>query len=47
MTEEILKTFRPSVLHRLDRNTSGLVLCGISLKGSQILSRMIHDRTVH
>lgn len=47
MTEEILKTFKPSVLNRLDRNTSGLVLCGISLKGSQILSRMIHDRTVH
>ena len=35
------------ILNRLDRNTSGLVLCGISLKGSQILSRMIHDRTVH
>ena len=47
MTEEILKTFKPSVLNRLDRNTSGLVLCGTSLKGSQILSRMIHDRTVH
>lgn len=46
MTEEVLKTFKPSVLNRLDRNTSGLVLCGISLKGSQILSRMIHDRTV-
>ncbi|MGN1147891.1 MAG: RluA family pseudouridine synthase, partial [Lachnospiraceae bacterium] len=28
------------------RNTSGLVLCGISLPGSQMLSKLIHDRTV-
>ena len=47
ISKEELRTFHPSVCNRLDRNTSGLVLCGISLKGSQILSRMIHDRTVH
>ncbi|MGN1203901.1 MAG: RluA family pseudouridine synthase [Lachnospiraceae bacterium] len=46
INEEILKTFKPSVLNRLDRNTSGLVLCGISLRGSQAISKMIHDRSV-
>lgn len=46
ITDETLNTFKPSVQNRLDRNTSGLVLCGISLRGSQLLSRMIHDRTI-
>ena len=39
-----LSLFRPSVCNRLDRNTSGLVLCGKSLAGSQALSKLIHDR---
>lgn len=38
-----LLTFRPSVVNRLDRNTSGLVMCGASLAGSQALSSLIHD----
>lgn len=46
LTEEELRLFKPSVCNRLDRNTSGLVLCGISLKGSQVLSEMIRKRTV-
>lgn len=41
-----LSLFKPSVCNRLDRNTSGIVLCGISLQGSQELSRLIHDRKV-
>ena len=41
-----LALFKPSVCNRLDRNTSGLVLCGISLKGSQELSKLIRDREV-
>ncbi len=41
-----LKTFRPSVCNRLDRNTSGLVLCGKSLAGSQALSEIIRERTL-
>ncbi len=41
-----LELFKPSVVNRLDRNTSGIVLCGISLKGSQLLSKMIKDRTI-
>lgn len=46
MTEEELKTFRPSVCNRLDRNTSGLVLCGKSLAGSQALSHIIKERSL-
>ena len=44
-TEE-LALFRPSVVNRLDRNTSGLVLCGKSLEGSRELSRILRERTV-
>ena len=43
---EELHTFKPSVCNRLDRNTSGLVLCGKSLRGSQYLSRCIRERSV-
>jgi len=42
-----LETFRPSVCNRLDRNTSGIVLCGKSLQGSQFLSELIKNRTLH
>lgn len=43
---EIIDTFTPSVCNRLDRNTSGIILAGISLKGSQFLSKVLKDRTV-
>lgn len=46
VSQEELRFFRPSVCNRLDRNTSGLVLCGKSLAGSQELSRIIRERTV-
>lgn len=46
ITEQELRTFRPSVCNRLDRNTSGIVLCGKSLAGSQALSRIIKDRSL-
>ena len=38
-------TFKPSVCNRLDRNTSGIILAGISLKGTQTLSKLLKDRT--
>ena len=44
VTEEMLRTFRPAVCNRLDRNTSGLVAAGKTLLGLQELSRMFHDR---
>lgn len=47
MTEEGLSRFRPSVCNRLDRNTSGLVLCGKSVRGSQFLSEILRDRSLH
>lgn len=39
--------FKPSVCNRLDRNTSGLVLCGKSVKGSQFLAKMLRERILH
>lgn len=41
-----LCTFRPSVCNRLDRNTSGLVLCGKSLEGTQLLTELIRSRRI-
>lgn len=47
LNEEKLKTFRPGVCNRLDRNTSGLLLAGKSLTGLQTLSALLKERTVH
>ena len=33
LTEEDLRTFRPSVCNRLDKNTSGIIAAGKSLAG--------------
>lgn len=38
--------FRPAVCNRLDRNTSGIVLCGKSLPGQQYLSKCIRERQI-
>ena len=38
--------FKASVCNRLDRNTSGILLCGVSLAGSQYLSKALKDRTL-
>lgn len=46
LSEEQLKTFHPSVVNRLDRNTSGILCAGISLPGSQALSALFRDRTM-
>ena len=46
LTEEDLRTFRPSICNRLDRNTSGIVAAGKSMAGLQSLSQMFHDRTI-
>lgn len=47
LKEEELRTFRPSVCNRLDRNTSGLVAAGKSLAGLQLLSQVFKDRSLH
>lgn len=47
MREEETDTFKPSVCNRLDRNTSGIVLCAKSLKGAQLLGDLLQNRTLH
>lgn len=44
LTKDDMLTFKPSVCNRLDRNTSGIILAGISLKGSQYLSSKLKAR---
>lgn len=46
VSEDTLKRFKPSVCNRLDRNTSGLVICGKTLTGSREISRMLKDRSL-
>lgn len=47
LTREDLKTFRPGICNRLDRNTSGLVAAGKTVGALQQLSRCFRERTVH
>lgn len=47
ISKETLKRFKPSVCNRLDRNTTGLLLAGKTLAGSQMLSKLLKNRSVH
>ena len=44
ITEDELETFMPSIANRLDRNTSGLILGGKTLKGLQELNRQLKNK---
>ena len=44
--EERGDTFRPGICNRLDRNTSGLVAAGKTVKGLQALSACFRERTM-
>ena len=44
--EEDLKSFKPSICNRLDRNTSGLIIAGKSLIGLQVMGELFKDRTL-
>ena len=44
---ETLSQFKPSVCNRLDRNTSGIVICGKTLYGTQTMSECIKTRIIH
>ena len=46
ITGEELRTFRPSVCNRLDRNTSGIVAAGKTLAALQELSVMFRERSL-
>lgn len=47
LSEPELTVFKPSVCNRLDRNTSGIVLCAKSLKGAQMLGGLLKNRALH
>ncbi len=47
LSKDQLRSFRPSVCNRLDRNTSGLVVGGKSLPGLQLMSASFKDRSIH
>ena len=46
LTEEMLRTFRPGICNRLDRNTSGLIIAGKTIPGLQKMSELIKERKV-
>lgn len=46
ITSESLVSYKPSICNRLDRNTSGLLICGKSLQGTQQLNQWIKDRDI-
>lgn len=39
--------FKPSVVNRLDRNTSGIMAAGLSAKGLRVLSELFRERDLH
>ena len=47
ITEENLKSFKPAICNRLDRNTSGILIAGKSLIGLQEMAKLLKDRTLH
>lgn len=46
ITDKDLLHFVPSVANRLDRNTSGLVLCAKTLQGSRRVTELLRERTL-
>ena len=46
ITAEQLHTFKPSICNRLDKYTSGLMICGKTLLGTQTMSEMIRERRI-
>jgi 23S rRNA pseudouridine1911/1915/1917 synthase len=48
--KELLATtddYRPGIVHRIDRDTSGLLLVARTQKGQITLGKMFHDRQIH
>ncbi|WP_167956303.1 RluA family pseudouridine synthase [Anaerosporobacter faecicola] len=46
LTKEELRSFKPSICNRLDRNTSGIVVAGKTLAGLQAMAQLFKDRTI-
>lgn len=47
LTQSDLTIYKPSVINRLDRNTSGLIIAAKNLRAAQILSEGFRDRTIN
>ena len=47
ISRQQLRSFRPSVCNRLDRNTSGLICAGKTMAGLQFLTGCFRDRSIH
>lgn len=43
---KVLNTFKPSICNRLDRNTSGLMVCGKTLEGLRVNNELIKTKAV-
>lgn len=46
ITKNTLISYKPSICNRLDRNTSGLLICGKTLLGTQQLNEWIKNREI-
>lgn len=46
LSEEELRSFKPSVCNRLDRNTTGLIAAGKSLQGLQQMGQLFKERSL-
>lgn len=46
VSKESLSSYRPSICNRLDRNTSGLVICAKSLIGARTMNDLISKRLI-
>ena len=46
ITREQMETYKPSICNRLDRNTSGLMICGKSFLGSRQMNQLIKERKI-
>ena len=46
LNESELKTFKPSIVNRLDRNTTGIIIFGKTLKGLQYLNSKVADKSI-
>ena len=47
ITEESLRSFKPGICNRLDRNTSGIIVAGKSLAGLQSMTEIFRNRSIH
>ena len=47
LSDDSPAAYKPAACNRLDRNTSGIVLCAKSVRGAQLLGDLLKKRTLH